>query len=130
MGDQGPAVGGLELPAPQVPGRGLSLGRWQPGDRAALGEVDDVVLTHPATQVGHREDVADGAHALAGLRLGEVVVAVPARLLRGVGDQVEEDRSRGGDLPGGGDEALRVLAHGSMVPPEGAVSSKTSIEPV
>jgi uncharacterized protein YciI len=42
---------------------------------------------------------------LAGLSLSEVVVAVPPRLLGRDGDQLEDGRSGGLDLPAGGDDA-------------------------
>jgi hypothetical protein len=64
-----------------VPGRLLAVRGGLPRDLAPLGEGDDVVVAHAAALVGHHEDVADGADALAGSGLGEVVVAVPARLL-------------------------------------------------
>ena len=117
----------FEGPAPLVAGRLLAVRRGLPGDLAPLFEGDDVVVAHAAVAVGHHEDVADSVDALAGVSLGEVVVAVPAGLLGGVGDEGEDPLGGGGDLAAGGDES--VLSHGAIVPSRGTVSSKTSIEP-
>ena len=128
MGDQGASVlERLEDPAPLVARRLLPVGRGAPGDLATLDEGDDVVVAHSAVAVGHDEHVADGADPLAGLGACEVVVAVPARLLGRVGDEVEEGGGGGGDLAGGRHDGVGV--HDSIVPSRGAVSSKTSIDP-
>ena len=82
-------VGGVDrfqLPPPQVAGRRLPGLGGPPGDEPALGELDDVVLPDLAVREGHGEDLAGGPDPLAGGRLGEVVVAVPAGLPRRVGE--------------------------------------------
>src|SRR5699024_7402936 len=120
VGDAGtPAGERLELPAPLVAGRLLPLRRGTPGDLPPLAEGDDMVVAHPAVAVRHHEHVADGADSLPGRGLGEIVVAVPAWLLGGIGDEGEERVRRDGGLAGGGDDAVAVrghapiLAHGS-----------------
>src|SRR5699024_650500 len=123
-----------ELPAPLVAGRLLPLRRGTPGDLPPLAEGDDMVVAHPAVAVRHHEHVADGADSLPGRGLGEIVVAVPAWLLGGIGAEGEERVRRDGGLAGGGDDAVAVrgpapiLAHGSSGSP-GAVSARTAIEP-
>src|SRR5699024_4471523 len=85
-----PAGERRELPAPLVAGRLLPLRRGTPGDLPPLAEGDDMVVAHPAVAVRHHEHVADGADSLPGRGLGEIVVAVPAWLLGGIGDEGEE----------------------------------------
>ena len=95
VADQRPSVvERRELPAPQVARRWLAGLGGPPRDPPSLRELDDVVLPVCAAGQCHDEHVADRAHPLSGRRGGEVVVAVPPRLRRGVGDQ-REDVGRG-----------------------------------
>jgi hypothetical protein len=48
-----------------------------------------VVVPHAALGDRHGEDITDRPHALTGGRLGQVVVAIPSRLQRWIGDQFE-----------------------------------------
>ncbi len=56
----------------------------------------------------HGEDVADGAHPLPGGSFGQVLIAVPARLLCRVRDQLEDHLRRCGDLATGCDDSWRL----------------------
>ena len=91
MGDPGAGVAQrLKLPAPQMPRRSPAWFGWGPGDAPGFVELDDVVLADAATGQRRGEYVSESADALSGVGLGEVVVAVPLRLLRGIGDQLED----------------------------------------
>lgn len=93
-----------------MPG-GLATGHVRPpGNEPALGKLDDGVLPDPASAQGHREYLADGAHSLPDGGILEVVVPIPARLLRRIGDAFEDRRGSGSDLPFGAHDAwwLRV----------------------
>jgi hypothetical protein len=57
----------------------------------------------------HREHRTRAADALPGGRFGQVVVAVPARLLDGIGDQLKDPLRRRRDLAAGADHARRIL---------------------
>jgi len=99
----------LEFPSPQVPGRTLPRFGGHPGDPAALVELDHVILPDAAPGQPHRAHVASLADPLPVGRFGQVVVAVPARLLGRIRDQLE-DPSRGGrDLAASADHARRLL---------------------
>jgi len=74
------------------------LGR-QPGDAPRLVELHDVVLPDAALSDRHREHIADPSDALRLGSLGQVLVAVPARLHGGVGDQCKNRLRAGPDLP-------------------------------
>ena len=122
IGQLGPVVGvndprtrrgdRLELPSPQVPWRFLSrLGR-SPSDAVALVELDHVVLPHVAFRGGHGEDITDSADSLPGRRLQQVVVAIPARLLGRVSDELEDLPSPGRDLAAGADDAQVLMVTG------------------
>jgi len=92
-----------------VPGRPLPCFGGQPGNPAALLELDHVVLPDGALADGHREYGTRAADALPGGRLGQVVVAVPARLLSRVRDQLEDPARRRRDLATSADHARRIL---------------------
>src|ERR1700750_2161423 len=93
----------LELPPPQVPRRLLTrLGR-QPGDPAALIELDHVILPDLTPGQRHREHITGAADPLPGWCRGQVVVAIPARLFSRICDQVEDRRWTGRDLAAGAD---------------------------
>src|SRR5690606_6272872 len=71
-----------------------------PRDAAILLEFDDVVVPHTAVGQVHAKDIANGGDALTFVGAGEVVVAVPARLLSRIGDQAEQRLRAGGNVPG------------------------------
>src|SRR5271154_4985997 len=72
--------------------------RWQPGDAPAFFEFHDVALAGIAAGEGHGEDVSLAANALSRFGFGEVIVAVPARLLHGIGYELENSWGARGDL--------------------------------
>src|ERR1700759_4576421 len=72
--------------------------RWQPRDAPAFFEFHDVVLADIAAGEGHGEDVSLAANALSRFGFGEVIVAVPERLLHGIGYELEYSRGARGDL--------------------------------
>ncbi len=78
--------------------------RGAPGDEPALFELDDVVLPDAAYGERHGEHVADGAHPLTRRRFGQVVVAIPSRLLSRVGDEFEDLVCRRRDLAARADD--------------------------
>src|ERR1700683_2464760 len=80
-----------------------------PGDPAALLELHHMVLPDAALSQRHREHVACPADPLAGGGLGQVVVAVPARLHRRIRDQLEDLPRPGRDLTAGADHPRRLL---------------------
>src|SRR5664279_2187283 len=89
----------IEFPSPKVPRRFLlRLGRL-PGDAPTLDELHHVVLPNTATGERHREHVTNATDALAGWCLGQVVVSVPPRLLRRIGNQLEDRLKPGRDIP-------------------------------
>jgi hypothetical protein len=61
-----------------------------PCDAEALVELHDMILADLPSGEGHGEDIADSADPLAVGRLRQVVIAVPARLLRRVSDELED----------------------------------------
>jgi len=61
-----------------------------PRNETTFVELDHSVLADATAKQPHGEDIADGADSLPGLRFPEVVVPVPARLLRRVSDQLED----------------------------------------
>src|SRR3546814_11012329 len=69
--------------------RRLAWLRGLPRDALPLDELDHVVLSDLTLGQRHGEDVADGAHALTGRGVAQVLVAVPLGLPRRVGDQLE-----------------------------------------
>ncbi len=89
------------------------LGR-SPGDAATLLQLDHVVLADVALRESHGEDITDGANSLPAGRFQEIVVAVPARLLTGIGDELEELPDLGRNIAVGADNAqiLMGTAHG------------------
>ena len=84
------------------------LGR-RPRDPPALLELHHVVLTEGPLRQPHDEDVAHGLDALAGVGPREVVVAVPARLLRRVGNQLEDPFGGSVDLADRADDPRSVV---------------------
>src|ERR1700761_517295 len=112
VGDPGPGLTQrLELPAPQMPGRRLARRRRLPGDPATLVEFDDAIVANAAVAQGHREDVPYRPDPLSLFGLREVVVAVPARLLGRIGDQLEDPVRGGGDLAACADYSRCVVVH-------------------
>jgi GrpB-like predicted nucleotidyltransferase (UPF0157 family)/predicted GNAT superfamily acetyltransferase len=107
--DPGARPGRLQFPPPQVP-RLLAphLGR-HPGDPPALLELDHVVLPDGTRGERHREHLARAADTLPVGRLGQVGVAVPARLRDRIGDQLEDLPRPGRDLAAGADHTRRIL---------------------
>jgi hypothetical protein len=90
VGDQRPGlVDGFELPSPQVTGRDLARFRGPPRDDPPLLELDDVIRAIAAHREGHGEHITHRPHTLAGRRVRQVVIAIPSRLLRWIGDQFE-----------------------------------------
>src|SRR5271165_957136 len=81
-----------------MPWRSPTRLRRTPGDATAFFELDDVILADAAHRQGHGEDVAEAANALSGFGFGEVVVAIPARLLRGIRDELENTIGARGDV--------------------------------
>src|SRR5258707_15760214 len=80
--------------------------RRPPRDESALLELDDVVRAIAAHGERHREHVTDRPHALAGARLGEVVVAIPSGLQRWISDEFEDLVRRRRDLASRADDRL------------------------
>ena len=81
-----------------MPRRGLTRFRGLPRDQPALLEFDDVVRAIAAHGERHREHVTHSPHPLTGRRFRQVVVAIPSRLLRRIGDQFENLVRRRRDL--------------------------------
>jgi len=61
-----------------------------PRDQATFVKLHDRVFSDAAAGQPHGEHIADGTDPLPRVGVPEVVVAVPTRLLRGVGDQFED----------------------------------------
>jgi hypothetical protein len=72
-------------------------------------KLDDGVLADAASTQGHREHITHGADALPSNGFSEVVVPVPARLLRRVSDSLEDRLGAGRDLPAGAHHVRRRL---------------------
>ncbi|MGI8718451.1 MAG: hypothetical protein ACR2JN_11545 [Lapillicoccus sp.] len=60
----------------------------------------------------HGEHFTDGAHSLSARCLGQVVVAVPSRLLGGVGNELKDPPGTGRNFPACEDNARDVLVSG------------------
>src|SRR5271163_2989802 len=91
VGNPGAAVAQrLKLPAPQMTRRSLPHISWIPRDATGFNEVDNVVLTDAVTSQRHAEHLTDTPDPLPWFGFHEVVIAVPQRLLRGVGNQLED----------------------------------------
>jgi len=88
----------LELPPPEVPRRLLTGLRGPPCDAPGLIELDHVILTDAAAGERHSEHLADSPDSLAGDSFGQIVVAVPPRLLSRVGNEFEDPPGAGRDL--------------------------------
>ena len=102
----------LQLPAPQVSRRRFArLGR-QPGDASSLDELDNVVDPSAPNRQHRRERVTDAPDALSGGSGDEVVVAIPFRLTRRIGDQLEDWHVMTSNQTGSTDDrGLPVVAH-------------------
>src|SRR5882757_287324 len=90
-----------ELPAPEMARRLLARVRGTPRDTTPFDELHDVVLPDATRGDRHPENISDPPDALLLGCLDEVLVAVPARLQGGVGDQREDLFRTGRDLPTG-----------------------------
>src|SRR5215467_14625974 len=99
----------LELPSPEVPGRLSPHLGGPPGDQAVFVELDHVVFPDAAVGERHREQITRPADPLPVRCPGQVVVAVPARLLSRIRDQLEDPPRLGRDLSAGADHARRLL---------------------
>lgn len=98
VGHAGAAVvEGNQVPPPEVPRRFVVRFGRQPRDAPRLFELDDVVRAHPTGGEEHGEHLAGAADAARVLGFGEVVVAVPAGLVRGIRDELEDPGRGGGD---------------------------------
>src|SRR5205807_1781927 len=72
-----------------------------PRDPAPLVELDHVIVPDTARGERHREHIAGAPDSLPGGCAGQVIVAVPAWLLRRIRDQLEDQPRSGRDLPAG-----------------------------
>src|ERR671912_363752 len=89
----------------------VGLGR-SPRDAPPLVELDDVVLPDVALRRPHGEDITEGANPLPAKCLGQVVVAVPPRLLSRIGNKLEDHPGAGCYLAACADDALTVIVIG------------------
>jgi hypothetical protein len=80
-----------------------------PRDTARFLELDDVILPDAAAGERHGERVPDLADALPGRRRGQVGVAIPARLLERVRDELEDSLRRSRDLAAGAHYPLSLI---------------------
>jgi hypothetical protein len=71
-----------------------------------------VVLPDAACGELHGEHVSDGPYPLPRRGFFQIFVAVPARLLRRVGNELENPLGARRDLPGHGDDARSFLLFG------------------
>ena len=115
VGDPGAGVvQRLELPTPQLPERPFAaIDGVQAIRRASANSTTWFSRTPPLVSVVVKT-VTEAADPLPGFGVREVVVAVPSRLVRGVGDQLE-------DL-----EVRRPRSRGSRSPPAGRRCRMTS----
>src|SRR6185369_8763821 len=97
--------------SPQVTRRLVPRLRGPPRDEPALLELDDVVLPDAAHGDRHREHITHRPHPLAGWRFGQVVVAVPSRLQRWIGDEFEDFVRGRRDLTARADDLGSLGAH-------------------
>ncbi len=85
----------FELPAPKVPNGRSSRFGGLPRDASSLLELNHMILTDRSLSKGHGKDVTDRVDSLARGGVGQIVVAVPLGLTRGVGDHLEDFTWRG-----------------------------------
>src|SRR3954466_8019862 len=85
--------------------------RGPPCDQSPLLELDDVVVPEAAHGERHREHITDRTHTLARAPFGQVVVAIPSRLQRWLGDEFEDLVRRRRDLATGADDLGSVAVH-------------------
>src|ERR1700680_286662 len=102
----------LELPSPHVPRRRLTHLSRLPGDTPTFDEVHDVVLTDAAHGEPHGEYVSDDPYTLSRGGFFQVLVAVPARLLCWVCDELEYSLGTRRHLAGHHDDARGLLLSG------------------
>jgi hypothetical protein len=95
-----------------MPGRLLPRLGWPPRNAAALAELGHVVLSDVPLRGRHNEHVADRADSLPGSRLSQIVVAIPARLLRRVGNELKDQVSACRYLAAGTHDARNLIVHG------------------
>lgn len=113
VGDQSTRrVERFEFPAPEMSRRRLALHSGSPSDTTTLDEVDYVVFPHAAPCESRGEYFAYGSDSLTRSSLFQVVIAVPSRLLRGVGDEFENAPCSSGDLAGSPYDSPRFLLPG------------------
>src|ERR1700743_380794 len=82
-------------------GRSLTYFGRIPRDATGFDEVDNVVLADAVTGQCHPENLAGAPDPLPRFGFDEIVIAIPERLLRGVGDQLEDPLPACPDLRGG-----------------------------
>src|SRR5689334_19686600 len=92
-----------------MPRRRLAHLGGAPGHPAALLELHHVVLPDLTAAQRHREHITDPPDALPGVRRAQVVVAIPARLLSRIRDQLEDPLGPGRDLTARNDDTPFLL---------------------
>jgi len=118
----------LKLPPPQVTRRLLTpFGRF-PGNAPAFLELDDVVLSDVCLCRRNDEHLTERSDALPVGGFGQVVVAVPARLLSSVGDEFKDALGVRSNLTSRHNDAFAVFlaGHGYIKAPSRPVGFSTS----
>src|SRR5680860_902017 len=82
---------------------------WSPGNAVTLVELDHVVLSHVVGRRRHDEDITNGADSLPRRCLRQVVVAIPARLLSRVSNELEDPPGLGRNDAAGADDAQVLM---------------------
>ena len=108
----GRVIDGVEFPTEQMPPWLFSGRRWVPSDSASLFELHDVVRAALTIGKFHCEFLPCGGDALTFRRNCQVVVPVPFRLARWIGE-LENLGGRGVNSSGGFHNAL--FSHDSSV---------------